>query len=102
MPIQPIQLVQLTTWRACISTPKLYKLYRLYIYVWGSVMSDGRHYSIVPIRAIGLVKRGMTWRTLAALCAHTSKSGVCYPNQTTLGDMAGMDRAHYRLLIKRP
>ena len=57
-------------------------------------MTDSRRYSIVPIRALGCVRRSMTLRTLLALCAHTSKSGVCYPNQKTLGELIELDQAH--------
>ncbi len=50
---------------------------------------DRRHYSIIPIRAVPIIKRGTTWRVLAALGHYASVHGICYPAQQTLGDLAG-------------
>jgi hypothetical protein len=61
---------------------------------------DGRRYSIIPIRASGLVKKGRTWRVLAALCSHSSRQGVCYPNQQTLSAMTGINQAHVSRAIR--
>ena len=32
-------------------------------------------------------------RTLSALCCFTSANQICYPNQSTLGDLIGVSRA---------
>ena len=62
--------------------------------------NDRRRYSVIPIRAVGLVKRGEHWRVLAALCSYTSPSGVAYPNQTTLGEMCQMGQPHVSRAIR--
>ena len=53
------------------------------------MMIDRRHYAIIPARAVPMIKRGQTWRVLAALGHYASGWGICYPNQRTLGEMAG-------------
>ena len=63
-------------------------------------MTDQRKYSVIPIRACGLVKQGLHWRVLAALCAHASPSGVAYPNQSTLAEMVGTSKAPVSRAIK--
>ena len=57
------------------------------------LMGDARRYSVLPIRAIGIVKKGRTFRVLAALCAHASPAGICYPNQERLMEMTGVHQA---------
>jgi len=59
----------------------------------GRLMGDARRYSVLPIRAIGMVKKGRTFRVLAALCAHASPAGICYPNQERLMEMTGVHQA---------
>ena len=62
---------------------------------------DRRHYSIIPIRAVQLVRKGETWRVLAALGHYASVNGICYPAQTTLGEMAGgMSQPHVSRALK--
>lgn len=56
-------------------------------------MSDRRRFSVLPIRAISLVKKGRTLRVLAALCAHTSPAGICYPAQERITEMTGVHQA---------
>lgn len=63
--------------------------------------NDRRRYSILPIRALPLVKLGHDWRVLAALCSHTSPQGVCYPNQQTLAEMVNSQQPHVSESIKR-
>ena len=65
-----------------------------------AIMTDARRYSIIPIRAVGMITRGRTWRVLAALCTHCSPRGVCYPNQSTLSDMTGIDQANISRAIR--
>ena len=50
-------------------------------------MNDLRRFSVLPIRAVSLVKKGRTLRVLAALCAHTSPTGICYPAQERIKEM---------------
>ena len=62
---------------------------------------DRRLYSIVPVRALPLIKRGNTWRVLAALGHYASPNGVCYPNQRTVGELAGgIDQADVSRALK--
>lgn len=62
---------------------------------------DRRHYSIIPVRAIGMVRRATSWRVLAALGHHASGTGLCYPSQATLGALAGgMDQAAVSRAVK--
>lgn len=62
---------------------------------------DRRLYSIIPARAVPIIKRGGTWRILAALGHYASGYGVCYPNQRTLGDLAGgIDQADVSRAVK--
>ena len=56
-------------------------------------MTDSRRYSVLPIRAVSLVKKGRTLRVLAALCAHTSPTGICYPAQERIKEMTGVHQA---------
>ena len=56
-------------------------------------MNDLRRFSVLPIRAVSLVKRGRTLRVLAALCAHTSPTGICYPAQERIKEMTGVHQA---------
>lgn len=56
-------------------------------------MTDSRRYSVLPIRAVSLIKKGRTFRVLAALCAHTSPAGICYPGQQRITEMTGIDQA---------
>lgn len=53
-------------------------------------MPSQRRYSLIPRRAGKLVRRAKTWRVLHALCLHTSKYGVAYPNQRTLSEIIDM------------
>ena len=62
---------------------------------------DGRRFSVIPIRAVGLVKRQHDWRTLAALCSYTSPLGVAYPNQQTLARDAGLEQSHISKALRR-
>jgi hypothetical protein len=62
---------------------------------------DRRRYSIIPIRALPIVKRAYDWRVLAALCTHTSPRGVCYPNQSTLSELVEIPQPHVSAAIKR-
>ena len=69
--------------------------------VVAGMMFDRRDYSVIPVRACGLVKRGTSWRVLAALGNYASGWGVCYPSQKTLGELAGnMDQAHVSRAVK--
>lgn len=63
-------------------------------------MTDLRRFSIIPIRAISMVKHGTTWRTLASLCCHTSPNGIAYPGQTTIGELCGMRQSHVSEALK--
>ena len=54
-----------------------------------NMLIDRRNFSIIPLRAIGLVRKASSWRVLAALGHHTSSTGICYPAQETLGQLAG-------------
>ena len=63
-------------------------------------MMDNRKYSIIPIRSVGLIKKGRTWRVLSALGAHCSPLGVCYPNQSTLSKMCEIDQANISRAIR--
>ena len=56
-------------------------------------MNDLRRFSVLPIRAVSLVKKGRTLRVLAALCAHTSPTGICYPAQERIKEMTGVHQA---------
>lgn len=64
-------------------------------------VTDHRRYSVIPFRALPLVKHGHDWRVLAALCSHTSPHGVCYPGQVTLATMIGSHQPHVSASIKR-
>lgn len=64
------------------------------------MMHDNRRYSIVPIRATSLIKKGRTWRVLASLCSYTSPSGICFPNQRTIEEMCNVEQAHVSRAIK--
>ena len=66
-----------------------------------AMMFDRRDYSVIPVRACGLVKRGRSWRVLAALGNFASGWGIAYPSQETLGALAGgMDQADVSRAIK--
>jgi len=66
-----------------------------------SVMSDARRFSVIPIRAVGLVRRQVDWRVLAALCTYTSPLGIAYPNQRTLARDAGLAQPHVSKSLRR-
>jgi DNA-binding transcriptional ArsR family regulator len=62
---------------------------------------DRRALSIIPVRAIGMVRKASSWRVLAALGHHASATGLCYPSQATLGELAGgMDQAAVSRAVK--
>ena len=51
-------------------------------------------FSIMPSRAVSDPRlQPNVVRTLSALCCYTSANGICYPNQSTLGDLIGVSRA---------
>ena len=51
-------------------------------------------FSIMPSRAVSDQRlQPNVVRTLSALCCYTSANGICYPNQSTLGDLIGVSRA---------
>ena len=51
------------------------------------------NYSIMPSRAVSDKRLSPNVvRTLSALCCFTSVNGICYPNQSTLGNLIGVSR----------
>ena len=51
-------------------------------------------FSIMPSRAVSDPRlQPNVVRTLSALCCFTSANQICYPNQSTLGDLIGVSRA---------
>lgn len=62
---------------------------------------DRRRFSVLPIRAIGMIRRSHDWRTLAALCSYASPLGIAYPNQSTLARDAGLQQPHVSRALRR-
>ncbi len=64
-------------------------------------MSDMRRFSIIPIRAVPMIKRAADWRVFAALCTYTSPLGIAYPNQQTLAEDCGMGQPDISKALRR-
>jgi hypothetical protein len=56
--------------------------------------------SILPARAIPLVRNTSSWRVLAALGHYATDEGLCYPSQSTLSQLTGLDQAAVSRAIK--
>ena len=50
-------------------------------------------FSIMPSRAVSDLDQAQRVRTLSSNSCFTSANQICYPNQSTLGDLIGVSRA---------